>query len=144
MNSTTMTSKSIATETSVAPPVERRWMSIVFVQGEQADAVLDMIDRNGPETAIHHLSQWDYGAETRDAALVNAYVYDEIPRSPTDRVVHDNRSGYALTYNHHFGYVSLLSRFHPVPDCALDSAAPAARFGFERQRTARRSNALQM
>ncbi|WP_203579168.1 hypothetical protein [Microbacterium hibisci] len=144
MNSITTTAKSIATESSVAPPVERRWMSIVFLQGEEADTALDMIDRNGPEAAIHHLSQWDYGDQTRDAALVNGYVYDEIPQSPTDRVIRGDGSGYALTYNRHFGYVALLRHFDPVLEGALESMAPPARFGFERQRTARRSYGLRL
>jgi len=34
-----------------------RWMNVVFLQGEEADAVLDMIERVGPGTAIHPLSQ---------------------------------------------------------------------------------------
>lgn len=91
-----------------------RWMSVVLLQGEEADEVLNMIDSHGPETAVRHLSQWDYGEETRDAALVNGYVYDEIPQAATDRVLRDDASPYALTYNHHFGYVSLLRRFVPV------------------------------
>ena len=33
------------TSTTVAP----RWMNVVFLQGEEADAVLDMIERVGPE-----------------------------------------------------------------------------------------------
>ncbi|WP_345802224.1 hypothetical protein AAIB33_03775 [Microbacterium sp. AZCO] len=144
MNSTTTTAKSIATESSGAPPVERRWMSIVFLQGEEADTVIDMIDRNGPEAAIHHLSQWDYGDETRDAALVNGYVYDEIPESPTDHVIRDDGFGYVLTYNHHFGYVSLLRRFDPVLAGTSDYVAPPARSGFEKRRTARRSNGLRL
>ena len=49
---------------------EQRWMSVVFPQGEEADFVLDMISMSGPDAAIRHLSQWDYGDETRDAALV--------------------------------------------------------------------------
>lgn len=124
--------------------VERRWMSIVFLQGGEADAVLDMIDRNGPETAIRHLSQWDHGDETRDAALVNGYVYDEIPQSLTDRVIRDDASGYALSYNHHFAYVSLLRHFDPVVEEARNPVAPPAWFGPERQRTARRTNGLQL
>ena len=118
-----------------------RWMSVVFLQGEEADAVLDMIDRIGPEAAIRHLSQWDYGNETRDAALVNGYVYDEIPQSPTDRVIRDNASAYALTYNHHFGYVSLLRHFIPIVAGALQPVArqpssATARHGTGRHRTA--------
>ena len=68
-----------------------RWMNVVFLQGEEADAVLDMIEQVGPGMAIHHLSQWDYGDETRDAALVNGYVYNEIPQTPTDHVIGDKR-----------------------------------------------------
>ncbi|MDI6945061.1 MULTISPECIES: hypothetical protein [Microbacterium] len=91
-------------------------MSVVFLQGQEADEVLDLIDRHGPETAARHLAQWDCGEETRDAALVNGYVYDEIPQAATDRVLRDDASPYALTYNHHFGYVSLLRRFVPVAE----------------------------
>ncbi|WP_447943006.1 hypothetical protein [Microbacterium aurum] len=129
MNSTTP-----ASFDAMAPPVQHRWMSIVFMQGEEADDVLDMIDKDGPETAIQHLSRWDFGDETRDAALVNGYVYEEIAQSPADRVIRDVSSEYALTYNRQFGYVSLLRRFNPVVEHVRESVAPPARFGFERQR----------
>lgn len=139
MNSTTP-----ASSDSVAPPVEQRWMSIVFMQGEEADAALGMIDKIGAEAATQHLSQWDFGDETRDAALVNGYVYDDIPRSPTDRVIRDKDSRYALTYNRQFGYVSLLGRFDPVVADVRDSVAPPARFGFTRQRPARHASGLRL
>jgi len=124
--------------------VERRWMSVVFLQGEEADTVLDMIERVGPEPAIHHLSQWDYGEETRDTALVNGYVYDEIPQIATDRVFHDDASAHALMYNHEFGYVSLLRHFTPVVEDGPQLVAqqywlPAARHG-----TARRTDVLRL
>lgn len=122
---------------------EQRWMSVVFLQGEEADIVLDMIDKSGPDAALHHLSQWDYGDETRDAALVNGYVYDEIPQSPTDRSVRDDTARDALTYNRRFGYVSLLRRFDPV-EATRESVAPPARFGFDRQRTTRRTDGLRL
>ena len=144
MNSNTTTATSGSTDSVVAPPIERRWMSVVFLQGEDADTVLDRIDQNGPEAAIRHLSQWDFGDETRDAALVNGYVYDEIPQSPTDRVIRDDASGHALTYNHQFGYVSLLRHFDPVDEVTRESVAPPTRFGIERQRTARRTNGLRL
>lgn len=138
------TTGAVASTHGSSAAVERRWMSVVFMQGEDADGVLDMIDKNGPEAAIRHLSEWDYGDETRDAALVNGYVYDEIPQSPTDRVVRDDSAGYALTYNHHFGYASLLRHFDPVDEDARESVTPPARFEFDRQRTARRSAGLQL
>lgn len=114
------------------------------MQGEDADAVLDMIDQSGPDAAVRRLSQWDYGDETRDAALVNGYVYDEIPQSPTDRVIRDDRSAYALTYNHQFGYVSLLRHFDPLVEDTRESVAPPTRFGLDRPRAARRTNGLQL
>lgn len=144
MNSTTTTATSSSADSAVAPPVEHRWMSVVFMQGEDADAVLDMIDRNGPEEVICDLSQWDYGDETRDAALVNGYVYDEIPQSPTDHVIRDDASGHALTFNRHFGYVSLLRHFDPVVEVAPESVAQPVRLGFDRQRPARRPNGLRL
>lgn len=71
-------------------------------------------------------------------------MYDEIPESPTDRGARDPASGYALTYNHRFGYVSLLRRFDPVVEDARESAGSPAWFGLNRQRTARRPNGLQL
>lgn len=98
--------------------VARRWVSVVFLQGEEADEVLDLVDRDGTDAAIQHLRGWDYGAETTDAALENGYVYDEPPTGPLDRVVTDG--DYTLTYNAAMGHVSLL-RAHTTPlDPALD------------------------
>lgn len=104
-----------------------RWMSVVFLQGDEADRVLDMIDVDGVDAAVTYLGQWDYGDETRDAALINGYVYDEVPQSPTDRVVLDDESGHALTYNRSFGYVSLLRRFTPIDDEPPATPPPARR-----------------
>lgn len=145
MNRISITATSIATE----PPItraadEQRWINVVFLQGETGDTVLDLIDEDGPQAAIEHLSQWDYGDETRDAALVNGYVYDEIPQSATDSTVRDDITGYALTYNHHFRYVSLLRHFDAVVEAVPEPVPPAARRGFGRQRTARRANGLQL
>ena len=92
---------------------EPRWISVVFLQGDEADAVIGMIDLRGAIAAIEHLQQWDYGDETIDAALTNGYVYDRIPAGRTDRIIEDDGSPYALTYSKQFGYVSLLRR-HPV------------------------------
>mgnify|MGYP001618110513 CR=1 FL=1 len=63
----------------------RRWISVVFLQGEEADQVLDVIDRDGTAAAIEHLKGWDYGQETTQAALENGYVYEEPPTGALDR-----------------------------------------------------------
>lgn len=105
--------------------VGRRWLNVAFFQGEEADAVLDLIDRDGTETAIAHLSGYDYGEETTQAALENGYVYDDQPPTgSTDRTVQD--SGYALTYNHALGHVGLYREFDTPPDPATHEAGQPA------------------
>lgn len=109
-------------------PVEsatRRWVSVVFLQGEEAYEVLDLIDRDGTGAGIEHLQGFDFGEETTDAALENGYVYDEPPTGALDRLAVDGE--YALTYNHAMGHVSLLRAHTAPPDPALDHAdmAPA-------------------
>ncbi|MBU3995071.1 MAG: hypothetical protein KKF42_04735, partial [Actinobacteria bacterium] len=47
----------------------------------------------------------------------NGYVYDEPPSGPLDRSA--TRDVYTLTYNHDFGYVSLLREYDAIPDPAL-------------------------
>lgn len=100
-----------------------RWVSVVFLQGQDADEVLAIIDRHGTGAAIEHLAGFDMGEETTQAALVNGYVYDTIPTGALD---HTTTAGvYALTYNHDHGHVSLL-RAHPETR-EPDAEAPAAR-----------------
>lgn len=95
-----------------------RWLSVVFLQGAEADQVLDAIDRDGTDAAIEHLAQWDYGEETTEAALENGYVYDEPPAGALDRVV--TKADYTLTYDHAHGHVALLRAYDVPPDPALD------------------------
>ena len=89
-----------------APGAMSRWVSVVFLQGQDADDVLTIIDRDGTDAAIEHLAGFDMGEETTQAAFVNGYVYDTIPTGPLD---HTTTTGvYTLTYNHDHGHVSLL------------------------------------
>ena len=105
-------------------PPTSRWISVTFLQGDEADEVLAMIDRDGVATAIEYLQQWDFGEETTDAALENGYVYDVTPAGSTDRIIESDGSTYALTYSTTFGYVSLLRR-HPADSEA--ELVPASR-----------------
>lgn len=100
------------------PP--RRWISVVFLQGDEADEIRDLIDRDGLTAALDHLKNFDYGDETTDAALVNGYVYDTPPAGTTDTVVEDG--DYTLTYSRALGHVSLL-RAHTSSDLNLDDHA---------------------
>ena len=89
-------------------PTVSRWVSVVFLQGQDADEVLAIIDRDGTDAAIEHLTGFDMGDETTQAAFVNGYVYDTIPTGPLDRTTTNGE--YTLTYNHDHGHVSLLRR----------------------------------
>lgn len=108
---------------SAAPGV--RWISVVFLQGSEADEVLDLIGREGTDAAIEHLTGFDYGEETVQVALENGYVYDEPPTGALDNVA--TRDVYTLTYNPFLGHVSLLREHGALPDPALlgiDSPTP--------------------
>ena len=100
----------IAWRPAPSDSVPARRVGIVFLQGQDADEVLAIIDRDGTDAAIEHLAGFDMGEETTQAAFVNGYVYNTIPTGPLD---HTTTTGvYTLTYNHDHGHVSLL-RAHP-------------------------------
>lgn len=101
---------------AVPEPV-RRWISVVFLQGDDAARVLDLIDRDGTVAAIEHLAGFDYGEETVQAALVNGYVYDTPPTGALDKTA--TRDVYTLTYSPFLGHVSLLREQDAFPDPGL-------------------------
>lgn len=108
----------------------RRWVSIVFLQGDEADKVLDIIDHDGTDAAIDHLAGYDFGEETTQAALENGYVYDQPPTGALDRTA--TKDDYTLTYSPFLGHVSLLRAHDATPDPTLRHAvtpdpAPARR-----------------
>lgn len=108
----------------------RRWVSVVFLQGDEADKVLDIIDHDGTDAAIDHLAGYDFGEETTQAALENGYVYDQPPTGALDRTA--TKDDYTLTYSPFLGHVSLLRTHDTTPDPALQHAvtpdrAPARR-----------------
>jgi hypothetical protein len=109
---------------------ESRWVSVVFLQGDEADRAIGTINRRGFGAGIEYLRQWDFGDETTDAALVNGYVYDRIPAGSIDRTVVPAGSPYALTYSRAHRYVSLLRRYPSEAD-ATAAASPrrASRVG---------------
>lgn len=117
-----------------------RWVGIVFLQGEEADRVLDLINAKGVEAGIDHLSQWDYGAETTDAAMVNGDVYDSAPVYAGDRQA--ETGDYAMTYNPQAGHVSLYRRHMIRAEDAIDPPAeshvPARRSTPTRESATRR------
>ena len=102
-------------EPFVEQPAQSRWVSVVFLQGDEADRPLRILDELGHVDAVNYLAQWDYGDETTQAALENGYVYNEPGEGTNDQVVTSGE--YALVVNSHIGYVSLLRRYtEPVSE----------------------------
>lgn len=128
------------------PPVVERWVGVVFLQGEEAAEVLDMIDRDGPDAAIDYLAGWDYGDETTDAAMVNGDVRDTPPVYPGDRRA--DAGDYVLTYNPHAGHAALYRRHEiPADGDALDAAGevrPALLSGETAKQPAARRRAVDL
>lgn len=110
-------------------PTIARWINVVFMQGQEAEEVREMIDADGALAGLHHLKYWDYGDETTSAAMENGYVYDAPPSGPLEHELHDG--DYHLAYSHAFAHVPLY-RIHAVdtvdqlPDDVRSAPAPSA------------------
>jgi hypothetical protein len=88
-----------------------KWTTIVFMQGEDADEVLDkMLRFDGHVTyqgatqesvneALEYLKQWDYGDESEHT------ITDKPEWGSLDTLIEEGE--YVIAYNIHFGYVSL-------------------------------------
>lgn len=123
LDSASQLSGRIAWATQPSTVSESRWISVAFLQGEDADTVLDLIDRAGTDAAIEHLSGYDFGEETTQAALINGYVYETPPVGALDRTATSNT--YALTYNPFLGHVSLLREHTAALDPELHGVGTA-------------------
>jgi hypothetical protein len=88
--------------------------------------VLWLIDRDGPDAAIAHLSHYDYGQETTDAAMEHGYVYDAPPTHALDKET--ARGEYAIIHNPDLRHVALYRRHDIAPADRLD-AEPVNRAG---------------
>lgn len=101
---------------------QHRWVSVVFLQGGEADPVMEIIDRQGTDAAIAHLAGWDQGDDTISDAMENGYVYDTAPQSAADRLA--TSDDYALTYSPDLNYVGLSRRIEaPDPDAPASGTA---------------------
>lgn len=92
----------------------QRWVSLVFLQGSEADPVLDLIDREGIEAAVTYLASWDHGQDAVDDAIANGHVYDDLPSGQLDKTA--TFDVYTITYNLHYGYVGLYRHPEALPD----------------------------
>jgi hypothetical protein len=102
-----------------APEVVNRpaWVNIVFLDGEEADRVLDLIDREGSTAGALYLSQWDMGADTVDDAIAIGHTYDELPSSASDKTA--TVDAYTMIYNPSLGHVALYRNPDELPSLTL-------------------------
>lgn len=116
-----------------------RWVSVVFLQGEEAEPVMEIIDRQGTDPAIEYLAGWDHGEDTIADAMENGYVYDAAPQTPADRLA--TRDDYALTYSPDLGYVGLARRIDaPDPEPSAQPVEHPVHDGAGRHRGPRRAD----
>lgn len=82
--------------------VLRKYEDVVFLQGDDADAALDLIDKHGWAMGMDYLMQWEYGEPTDVIQHKGGYP---------DLMFHDNhyveRDGYMMGYNHAFTVAAL-------------------------------------
>lgn len=74
-----------------------KYEQVVFMQGEEADAVLEVLDDQGEEAALEYLAQWHNPGEHE--------VRDESAAGTDDNEFRDG--DYILSWNNHFGYIGL-------------------------------------
>src|SRR5690606_31573053 len=94
-----------------------RVINVVFLQGGEADRLLDLIDQGGADAVIQELAGYDYGDETVEAALENGYVYDAPPQGLLDRVT--ILDAYTLVYNQDHRHLGLYRHIDALPSPVL-------------------------
>jgi hypothetical protein len=71
---------------------------IVFLQGEEARPVLELLDEQGQGAAVEHLQQWFNPGEHEVSHCLAAGTHD--------RTFHDGK-GFTLTWNDGLEYIGL-------------------------------------
>ena len=92
-------------------------INVVFLQGGEADRLLDLIDQGGADAVIQELAGYDYGDETVDAALENGYVYDTPPQGLLDCTA--QLVAYSLVYNQDHRHLALYRHMDVLPSPVL-------------------------
>ena len=76
----------------------QKFQEIVFIQGEEAEEPLEILDKHGESSALQYLKQWDYGENDGE-------IYDEIPAGSNDSTYREDC--YIMNYNTSLGYIGL-------------------------------------
>lgn len=74
-----------------------RFERIIFLQGEAAEAALDVLDTEGRDAALRYLLEWHYPGEHETAAEPAAGLSDTVYR----------KNNYIMSYSTALGYIGL-------------------------------------
>ena len=72
-----------------------KYKEIVFMQGEEANEPLDLLDED-EDKCLEYLLQWDYG---------EGEEYEKEPWGAVDRLI--KKGKYVINYNYHMEYIGL-------------------------------------
>ena len=86
-------------------PDAPKYVMIVFMQGDDAAEMFDLLDAYGWDALIDRLTDWDYGQETEDAAAVNDEIYDGLPKYRGEQRVSSGE--YTVVADWPYNYVAL-------------------------------------
>jgi hypothetical protein len=94
-----------------------RFASVVFTQGDDGWAVVDMIDEEGPQAAVDHLARYDQGDETDMAADIYGHTCESAQdRAGSGSQRWDSPDGYTLLWDARHGAAELRRPFLAGPD----------------------------
>lgn len=74
-----------------------RYEDVVFMQGEEADEALEILDNKGEDEALRYLKQWHYPGEHMGS--------DSLGHGGSDRTYEDD--GYIMSWNTSLNYIGL-------------------------------------
>jgi hypothetical protein len=75
-----------------------RYERVVFMQGEEANEVMDILNNDGEDAAMDYLRQWHYPGEGEGSNEIGAGTEDEIYE----------KDGYTMNWNPYLPYVGLV------------------------------------
>lgn len=75
---------------------------VIFLQGDQADEVLELFETHGVETAIECLSQYHFPGEHQTSNELGAGTMDDVYHGEVPET-----EGYVLTVNESLNYIGL-------------------------------------
>ena len=75
-----------------------KYLEIVFIQNEEAETPLKILEEQGEDAAMNYLRQWDYSDDDGE-------IYDRNPGGSGDSAY--RKGNYVMTYNTSLGYIGL-------------------------------------